>query len=118
MLSKIIANLFPTLFVVILPNFFVPTLSNEKLTIVSLLSLSNLGIALVKFSPLRTTLLLTLSSEIPSSKNKVSLPKFSFSFDVNLKVKLAVFPSKFLIRFGSSNPGNSIKILSHYLCEQ
>ena len=35
-LSRIIANLFPTLFVVTLANFFEPTLSNEKFTVVSL----------------------------------------------------------------------------------
>ena len=34
------------------------------------------------------------------------------SSEINLKVKFAVFPRRFLILFGSSNPGSSIKILS------
>ena len=112
LLSKIIAKRLPTFLVVALPNFLEPTLSKVKLTTVSLFVLSKEGLALVKFSPLRITLLFIFNSVTPSSKNKVSDPKASSSSDTNLKLKFAVLPNKFLILLGSSRPGSSINILS------
>ena len=50
LLSKIIANLCPTYFVVALPNFLAPTLSSVKLTVVSPVLLSTAGLALIKLS--------------------------------------------------------------------
>ena len=111
-LSNIIASFLPTLFVVTLPNFFVPTLSREKLTVGWPVWLSTTDLALSRLCPLITTLLLISNVFSLSTKGIGSEPNsFSLS-ETNLKVKFAVFPKSFLILFGSDKPGNSTNILS------
>ena len=72
LLSKIIANLFPTLFVVTLANFLVPDLSKVRFTVAWLSWLSKNGLALIKLFPLNTTLLLILNCDSRFSKNRNS----------------------------------------------
>ena len=65
--SKTIANCFPIPVEVAFPNLFAPTLSKEKDTTVSLVSLFILGCASKRLSPLRIILLLTIDSSELSS---------------------------------------------------
>ena len=112
--SKIIANLFPTPEIVALPNLFAPTLSKLNVTTVSLVWESTLGWASSKFSPLKIILLFIYTGDSDPSSNSIrSVPNSaSVDFETNLKVKFAVLPRRFLIRIGSSSPGNSTRILS------
>ena len=113
LLSRIIANCFPTPAVVAFANFLEPTLSKLNTTTVSLVWLFILGFASVRFSPLIIILLLIISSLLSSPSYLIfSVPKVSsFFWDTNWNVKFAVLPNKFLILAGSSRPGNSTKIL-------
>ena len=113
--SKTIANLFPTLSVVALPNFCAPNLSSVNETVGSLFWLLILGWASIKFSPLIIILLLTFNSS-PFSESNLSVPNSLFSL-TNLKFNWAVLPNKALILSGSFKPGSSIKILFSPRCK-
>ena len=113
--SNIIANLLPTLSVVVLPNFWAPSLSRLKETVGSFVWLLKTGWASIKFSPLITTLLLTFKFS-PVSDTNFSDPNSSFVV-TSLKLSCAVFPRRLLILSGSFNPGNSTKILFSPLCK-
>ena len=111
--SKTIANCLPTPVLVALPNFLAPTLSKLNETTVSFVWEFIVGFASTRLSPLKIILLLTIASLEPSSKDSFSVPNDSSLFcEINWNVRFAVFPSKDLILFGSSKPGNSTKILS------
>ena len=112
--SKIIANLLPTLSVVILPNFCEPSLSRVKDTAGLFDWLLKLGWASTKFSPLSIILLLIFNTSLVSEVS-LSTPNSSFS-ETNLKFNLAVFPRRSFILSGSLSPGNSTKILFSPLC--
>ena len=73
-LSNIIAILFPIFLLVARPNLCDPSLSSEKATIGSLLRLSYLGCASIKFSPLKIILL-----------RKVRFPAGFFPIERNLR---------------------------------
>jgi len=113
--SKTIASLLPTLSVVILPNFWAPSLSKVKETTGSLFWFWIFGWASIKFSPLITILLLIFNCS-PVSEVISSIPNSEFSL-TNLKFSCAVFPKSFFILSGSLIPGNSTNILFSPRCK-